>query len=137
MSLTISKSQIPIHTPKLTTLVRETTQISIGEMTIMYNLHNQLRQNYQKPQSYLAYVPPPRKTLEDRLHSFIEKQESINNQTMQTLTNLTEIVSKLTSSLTMHEKGNFMLNLNKTPRVNNTLKWVIQETKIWDKSNRL
>ncbi|KAH9658293.1 hypothetical protein KPL70_023432 [Citrus sinensis] len=65
------------------------------------------RQNFQNSQSYPSYVPPPRKTLEDILHSFIEKQESINNQTMQTLTNLTETISKLTSTLTIHEKGKF------------------------------
>ena len=31
------------------------------------------RQNFQNSQSYPSYVPPPRKTLEDTLHSFIEK----------------------------------------------------------------
>ena len=64
-------------------------------------------QNFQNSQSYPPYVPPPRKTLEDTLHSFIEKQELINNQTMQTLTNLTETISKLTSVLAIHEKGKF------------------------------
>ena len=57
--------------------------------------------------SYPPYVPPLRKTLEDTLHSFIEKQESINNQTMQTLINLIETIFKLTYALTMHEKGKF------------------------------
>ena len=54
--------------------------------------------------------------MEDTLHSFIEIQESINNQTMQTLTNLTEIVSKLTSALTMHEKGKFFTQPESSPK---------------------
>lgn len=51
--------------------------------------------------------PTPRKTLEDTLYSFIENYESINNQTMQTLTDFTEGISKLKSALTIQEKRKF------------------------------
>ena len=54
--------------------------------------------------------------MEDTLQLFIEKQESINNQTMQTLTNLTETISKLTSALTIHEKEKFPAQPKPNPK---------------------
>ena len=74
------------------------------------------RQNFQNPKSYPPYVPLPRKNLEDTLRLFIEKQESINNQTMQTLTNLAETVSKVIYALTMHEKGKFPVQPKPNPK---------------------
>lgn len=47
------------------------------------------------------------KALEDTLYSFIEKYESINNQTMQILTDFTEGISKLKSALIIQEKRKF------------------------------
>ena len=85
MLLTISKGQIQIYTHKLTTLIGETTHAQPSHLVPPC-------QNFQNPQSYPPYVPPLRKPLEGTLHSFIEKKESINNQTMQTLTNSIETI---------------------------------------------
>ena len=72
--------------------------------------------------SKLPELPTTSKTLKDTLHSFIEKKESINNQTMQTLINLTETLSKLTQPLSCMKKISFLLNLNQTLIVNKILK---------------
>ena len=67
----------------------------------------QTHQNFQNSQGYAPYVPPPRKNLEETLHSFIEKQESINNQNAQTLIDLKDTLAKFASAITIHEKGKF------------------------------
>ncbi|KAK0588942.1 hypothetical protein LWI29_007515 [Acer saccharum] len=64
-------------------------------------------QNFQNSQGYAPNVPSPRKNLEETLHSFIEKQESINNQNAQTLTDLKDTLAKFASAITIHEKGKF------------------------------
>ncbi|KAK0601042.1 hypothetical protein LWI29_020785 [Acer saccharum] len=43
----------------------------------------------------------------ETLHSFIEKQESINNQNAQTLTDLKDTLAKFAFAITIHEKGKF------------------------------
>ncbi|KAK4852583.1 hypothetical protein QYF36_025237 [Acer negundo] len=68
----------------------------------------QTHQNFQNSQGYAPYVPPPRKNLEETLHSFIEKQESINNQDTQTLTDLKDTLAKFAFAITIHEKGKFL-----------------------------
>ncbi|XP_075473290.1 uncharacterized protein LOC142504291 [Primulina tabacum] len=63
--------------------------------------HFQSQQNFQ---NYAPYVPPPKKNLEDTLNSFIAKQESINTQTAQTMTDLKDTLAKFASALNVHEK---------------------------------
>ena len=41
------------------------------------------------------------------MHQFIEKQEAINNQTVQTLNDLKDTFAKFTSALAIQEKGKF------------------------------
>ena len=76
----------------------------------------QVHQNFQNSQNYAPYVPPPRKTFEDTLHAFIEKQEAINSQTMQTLNDLKDTFAKFTSALTIHEKGKFPAQPQPNPK---------------------
>ncbi|XP_073038065.1 uncharacterized protein [Primulina eburnea] len=64
-------------------------------------------QNQQNFQNYAPYVPPPKRNLEDTLNSFIAKQESINTQTAQTMTDLKDTLAKFASALNVHEKGKF------------------------------
>ncbi|XP_073064059.1 uncharacterized protein [Primulina eburnea] len=61
-------------------------------------------QNQQNFQNYAPYVPPPKRNLEDTLNSFIAKQESINTQTAQTMTDLKDTLAKFASALNVHEK---------------------------------
>jgi hypothetical protein len=42
------------------------------------------------------YVPPPRRNLEETLHAFIEKQETINTQLAQTMTDFKDTFAKFT-----------------------------------------
>ncbi|XP_075515428.1 uncharacterized protein LOC142550074 [Primulina tabacum] len=63
--------------------------------------HFQTQQNFQ---NYGAYVPPPKRNLEDLVNSFIAKQESINTQTAQTMTDLKDTLAKCASALNVHEK---------------------------------
>ncbi|XP_073307370.1 uncharacterized protein [Primulina huaijiensis] len=64
-------------------------------------------QNQQNFQNYAPYVPPPKKNLEYILNSFIAKQEFINTQTAQTMTDLKDTLAKFASALNVHEKGKF------------------------------
>jgi len=67
----------------------------------------QPHQNFQNHQGYAPYVPPPRKNLEETLHTFIEKQESVNSQNAQTFADLKDTLAKFASALNIHEKGKF------------------------------
>ena len=101
-----------IHTHKHTTLVREITRISVGRVvTIMHKLHShkfQAHHNFQNSRGYtLPYVPPPRINLEETLHAFIEKQETINTQFAQSMTDFKDTLAKFTSTLSFQEKGKF------------------------------
>jgi len=53
------------------------------------------------------YAPPPKRNLEETLHAFIEKQETINTQLAQSKTDFKDTLAKLTSALNFQEKGKF------------------------------
>jgi hypothetical protein len=56
--------------------------------------------NFQNSQGYAPpYAPPPRRNLEEILHAFIEKQEIINTQHAQTMTDLKHTLAKFTTAL--------------------------------------
>ena len=74
------------------------------------------QQNYQHSHNYVPYVPPPRRNFEDTMHAFIEKQESINNQTVQTLNDLKDTFAKFTSALAIQEKGKFPAQSQPNPK---------------------
>jgi GGDEF domain-containing protein len=53
----------------------------------------QAHHNFQNSHRYAPpYVPPPRRNLEETLHAFIEKQETINTQLAQTMIDFKDIL---------------------------------------------
>jgi len=50
------------------------------------------------------------------LHAFIEKQETINTQNAQTMTDLKDTLAKFTSALSFQEKGKFPSQPQQNPR---------------------
>jgi uncharacterized protein (UPF0335 family) len=56
---------------------------------------------------YLFMPPPPRRNIEETLHAFIEKQETINTQNAKTMADLKDILAKFTSALIFQEKCKF------------------------------
>ncbi|KAK1553214.1 hypothetical protein Q3G72_031041 [Acer saccharum] len=101
------------------------TRMGASSFTLQMHLiftAGQTHQNFQNSQGYAPYVPPPRKNLEETLHSFIEKQESINNQNAQTLTDLKDTLAKFASVITIHEKGKFPSQPQPNPKGQYNLK---------------
>ncbi|XP_073302650.1 uncharacterized protein [Primulina huaijiensis] len=76
-------------------------------------------QNNQNHQGYIPYVTPPRKNFEDVIHAFIQKQESINIQNSQSMTDLKETLAKFASALNIHEKGKFPSQPQPNPKNQN------------------
>ena len=64
-------------------------------------------QNFQNAHPYVPYVLSTWKDLEDTMHSFIKKQNAINNQNAQTFSDLKDTLTKIVSALTIQEKENF------------------------------
>ena len=63
---------------------------------------------FQNSHGYVPlYAPPHRRNLEETLHAFIEKQETINTQNAQTMADLKDAFVKFTSALSFQEKGKF------------------------------
>jgi len=48
---------------------------------------------------HLFMLPPPKRNLEETLHAFIEKQEAINTQLAQSMTDFKDTLAKFTSAL--------------------------------------
>jgi hypothetical protein len=60
----------------------------------------QAHHNFQNSHGYAPpYVPPPRRNLEETLHAFIEKHETINTQLSQSMTDFKDTFAKFTSAL--------------------------------------
>jgi hypothetical protein len=73
--------------------------------------------NFQNSHGYaLPYAPPPRRNLEETLHAFIEKQETINTQNAQTMVDLKDALAKFTSALSFQEKGKFPSQPQQNPK---------------------
>ncbi|KAL3577368.1 hypothetical protein D5086_022651 [Populus alba] len=65
----------------------------------------QAHHNFQNSHGYAPpYAPPPRRNFEETLHAFIEKQETINTQLAQSMTDFKDALAKLTSALSFQEK---------------------------------
>jgi hypothetical protein len=77
----------------------------------------QTHHNFQNSQGYAPpYAPPPRRNIEETLHAFIEKQETINTQHAQTMTDLKDTFAKFTSALSFQEKGKFPSEPQQNPK---------------------
>jgi hypothetical protein len=68
----------------------------------------QAHHNFQNSHGYApSYVPPPIRNLEETLHAFIEKKETINTQLAQSMIDFKDTLAKFTSALSFQEKGKF------------------------------
>ncbi|KAH9697048.1 hypothetical protein KPL71_023441 [Citrus sinensis] len=76
-------------------------------------------QNFQNTQPFVPYVPPPWKNLEDTMHSFIRKQDAINNQNAQTFSDLKDPLAKIAYALTIQEKEKFPAQPQPNPKIQN------------------
>jgi len=82
------------------------------------------------------YAPPPRRNLEETLNAFIEKQETINTQLAQSMTDFKDTLAKFTSALCFQERGKFHLNHSKIQRGNTMQMQVVPKANTWIKSNQ-
>ena len=71
------------------------------------NDHNAYVPPHQRPSNSSPYDHSRLETLERTMHTFIEKQEAFNNQTVQTIADLKDTLAKFASALSIHEKGKF------------------------------
>ena len=62
------------------------------------------------------YAPPSRRNLEETLHAFMEKQETINTQLAQSMTNFKDTLAKLTSALSFQENDKFPCQPQQNPK---------------------
>jgi hypothetical protein len=77
----------------------------------------QAHHNFQNSHGYASpYVPPPGRNLEDTLYAFIEKQETINIQLAQSMTDFKDTLAKFTSALSFQEKGKFSSQPQQNPK---------------------
>jgi hypothetical protein len=68
----------------------------------------QTHHNFQNSHGYTPpYAPPPKRNLEETLHVFIEKQETINTQHAQSMTDFKDTLAKFTCALSFQEQGKF------------------------------
>jgi hypothetical protein len=68
----------------------------------------QAHYNFKNSHGYAPpYTPPPRRNLEETLHAFIKKQETINTQLAQNMTDFKDNLAKFTSAPSFQEKGKF------------------------------
>jgi hypothetical protein len=96
----------------------------------------QVHHNFQSSHGYASpYVPPPGRNLEDTLHAFIEKQETINTQLAQSMTDFKDTFAKFTSALSFQEVSSH-LNHSKIPKGNTIQIQVVLEANTWIKSNQ-
>jgi len=77
----------------------------------------QAHHNFQNSHGFVPpYAPPPIRNLEETLHAFIEKQETINTQNTQTMADLKDTLSKFTFALSFQEKGKFPSQPQQNPK---------------------
>ena len=80
----------------------------------------------QGPSSSSTYQPPHKRSLEDVLHSFIQSQTTINNQTSTTLKDMGAQLTKITNhiGLAQQEKGKFPAQPQQNPKGQNVVELV-------------
>jgi len=68
----------------------------------------QAHYNFQNSHGFVPpYAPPPRRNVEETLHAFIKKQETINTQLAQSMTDFKDTLAKFTSALSFQKKDKF------------------------------
>jgi len=76
----------------------------------------QAHHNFQSSHRYASpYVPPSGRNLEDTLYAFIEQQETINTQLVQSMTDFKDTLAKFTYALSFQEKGKFSSQPQQNP----------------------
>jgi hypothetical protein len=77
----------------------------------------QAHHNFQNSHGYAPpYAPPPRRNLEETLHAFIEKQETINTHHSQSMIDFKDTLAKFTFALSFQEKGKFPSQPQQNPK---------------------
>jgi len=77
----------------------------------------QAHHNFQNSHGYAPpYAPPPRRNPKETLHAFIEKQETINTQLTQSMTDFKDTFVKFTFALSFQEKGKFPSQPQQNPK---------------------
>jgi len=77
----------------------------------------QAHHNFQNSHGYAPpYTPSPRRNLEETLHVFIEKQETINTQLAQSMTDFKDTLAKFTFAFSFQEKGKFPSQPQQNPK---------------------
>jgi hypothetical protein len=70
----------------------------------------------QRPSSNVPYVPPHKKTFADTMQTFIQRQDQINQNTMQNIQELKNSVDRIEPQLNVREKGMFLAQPQTNPR---------------------
>jgi hypothetical protein len=97
----------------------------------------QAHHNFQNSHGYTpSYAPPPRKNLEEALHAFIEKQETINTQLAQSMKILKILLQNSHLLSVFKRKVSSHLNHNKIQRGNTMQMQVVLEANTGIKSNQ-
>jgi hypothetical protein len=77
----------------------------------------QAHHNFQNSHGYTPpYASPLIRNLEETLHAFIEKQETINTQLAQNITDFKDTIAKFTSALSFQDKGKFPSQQQQNPK---------------------
>jgi len=77
----------------------------------------QVHHNFQNSHGYAPLsVPPHRRNLKETLHAFIEKQETINTQLAQSMTDFKDTLAKFASALSFQKKGKFPSQPQQNPK---------------------
>jgi hypothetical protein len=97
----------------------------------------QAQHNFKNSHGYApSYASPPRRNLEETLHAFMEKQETINTQLAQNMIDFKDTLAKFTSALSFQEKGKFPSLPQQNPKGQYMQMQVVPEANTWIKSNQ-
>jgi hypothetical protein len=97
----------------------------------------QAHYNFKNSHGYAPpYAPPHRRNLDETLHAFIEKYETINIQLARSMTEFKDTFAKFTSALSFQEKGKFPSQPQQNPKGQYNANASIPEANTWIKSNQ-
>jgi hypothetical protein len=70
----------------------------------------------QEPSNFVPYLPPHKRTLEDTLQTFMQGQDTFNSRTSQAIDDIKSTLTKITSFMSIQEKGKFPSQPERNPR---------------------